>query len=203
MPDMPPVDTLNFRKFQTRNPIARWTFANFYNKLSQLIKTVSPRNVLDAGCGEGETLERLSSLLPSDVVGFDLNPDSLAYAAQRFPKGTFSVEDIHHLPYTDAAFDLVICLEVLEHLKEPVSALKELFRVTRAHLIVSVPNEPWFQLGNLARGKYLRRFGDHPEHIQHWNRRTLRTMLERVVPDVAVIGAFPWLIAHCRKPGRP
>jgi len=29
MPDTPPIDTLNFRKFQTRNPIARWTFTNF------------------------------------------------------------------------------------------------------------------------------------------------------------------------------
>ncbi len=200
MPEQQPrIDTLNFRKFQTRNPIARWTFSNFYNRLSSLVKSVAPSSVLDAGCGEGETLERLSDLLPPDVVGFDLNPESLAYAAQRFPRGTFTVENIYHLPYPDAEFDLVICLEVLEHLEEPTAALRELVRVTGSHLVISVPNEPWFQLGNLARGKYLKRFGDHPEHIQHWNHRTLRRLLEQVVADVTIIGAFPWLVGHCRK----
>jgi SAM-dependent methyltransferase len=194
----PPVDTLNFRKFQTKNPIARWTFAHFYDQLSRVVRAVAPRTVLDAGCGEGETLERLRELLPAAVVGFDLNPASLAYTAQRFPDGTFTVEDIYRLPYADRQFDLVLCLEVLEHLEQPADALKELARVTRSSLVISVPDEPWFQLGNLARGKYLKRLGDHPEHIQHWNRRTLRPLLETVAPDVIIHGAFPWLIGLCR-----
>jgi ubiquinone/menaquinone biosynthesis C-methylase UbiE len=203
MPEtQPKVDTLNFRKFQTKNPIARLTIDGFYRRLAETVRNIPAQSILDAGCGEGETLERLRDLLPPVVVGFDLNPDSVAYAAQRFPKGTFTVENVYHLPYPDQNFDLVLCLEVLEHLERPTDALRELARVARMSIVVSVPNEPWFQLGNLARGKYLNRLGDHPEHVQHWNRRTFRLLFEQVVPGVTVHSAFPWLIGIGQKPGK-
>jgi len=199
MTDMPPsIDTANFRKFQTRNPIARLTIDRFYRRLVEVIRDTGAATVLDAGCGEGETIERLRHVLPPNVVGFDLNPASVAFAARRFPEASFSVEDICHLPYRDDSFDLVICLEVLEHLERPIDALRELARVSRAHIVISVPNEPWFQIGNLARGKYLKRLGDHPEHIQHWGRRTLGILLAQAAEVITIHSAFPWLIGHCR-----
>jgi SAM-dependent methyltransferase len=193
-----PPSTRNYRKFQTRNPIARLTFDGFYNKLGSVISGLAPKTALDAGCGEGETISRLGDILPPDLVGFDLNPDSVDYCRQLFPAMRFSVEDIYRLPYAGAGFDLVFCLEVLEHLERPLDAVRELARVCRKDIVISVPNEPWFQLGNLARGKYLSRWGDHPEHIQHWNIRTLTALLAQATSVVAVHSAFPWLIAHCR-----
>ena len=68
------------------------------------------------------------------------------------------------MPFEDDSFDLVLCLEVLEHVPEPGAALAELARVCCGRIVLSVPDEPWFRLGSLARGKYLRGLGDHPEH---------------------------------------
>lgn len=190
--------TTNYAKFQTRNPLAQLTFGRFYRKLGSVIAGLDASLVLDAGCGEGETIERLRDVLPTNLVGFDINPESVAFAAQRFPKMTFTVEDIYHLPYATGSFALVFCLEVLEHLERPAAALAELARVARSDIVISVPHEPWFRLGNLARGKYLKRWGDHPEHIQHWNPRTFAPLLAGTTDVVAIHSSFPWLLAHCR-----
>ncbi|MEM6927227.1 MAG: methyltransferase type 11, partial [Myxococcota bacterium] len=88
-------------------------------------------------------------------------------------------------------------LAVLEHLDAPHVAVKELARVSRGHLVLSVPWEPWFQLGNLARGKYLSGWGNHPEHVQRWSPGGFRRMLQGtgVVGDVRLRTSFPWTIA--------
>src|SRR4030065_660295 len=63
-----------------------------------------------------------------------------------------------------------LILEVREHLDQPLDALRELNRVSRKYVLLSVPYEPWFRLGNLARGRHLSRFGNHPEHVNLWSR---------------------------------
>jgi hypothetical protein len=93
----------------------------------------------------------------------------------------------------------VLCLEVLEHLDRPEAALAELGRVSRKDVVVSVPNEPWFRIGSAMRGKYLRRLGNHPDHVNHWNAGGLRRLLGTRLEVVDVSGSFPWLIAHCRR----
>ena len=75
---------------------------------------------------------------------------------------------IYELPYKDKAFDLVLCTEVLEHLENPDKALKELVRVSNKFLVISVPNEPFFMLAQLIRGKNWSRLGNDIEHINHW-----------------------------------
>jgi hypothetical protein len=86
----------------------------------------------------------------------------------------------------------------MEHLDRPAEALRELSRVSRGDLVVSVPYEPYFRLGSLMRGKYVRGLGNHPEHVNHWNRRSLPGFLRAQVDVTDVAVAFPWLIARCR-----
>jgi ubiquinone/menaquinone biosynthesis C-methylase UbiE len=102
------------------------------------------------------------------------------------------------LPFADRSFDAVTCLEVLEHLDDPAAAVREMARVARRAVVVSVPFEPFFRIGNVLRGKHLGRLGNHPEHVQHWNLRTFRTFLSGSVAEVRIIVAFPWIIACCR-----
>ena len=101
------------------------------------------------------------------------------------------------LPFAAGSFDIVTCFEVLEHLDDPAVAVKELARVARRSLVLSVPHEPWFRVGNVLRGNYIGRLGNHPEHVQHWNFRSFEKFLAPHVAGVRIIGAFPWIIACC------
>lgn len=153
------------------------------------------RSFLDAGCGEGTTIQRLTDLLPPQVAAFDINPVCIDYAAPRYPNVNFCVADITQTPFADKSFDLTISLEVLEHLPQPEKALLELFRITRQHIVLSVPDEPYFTLGSLMRGKYLTNFGRHPEHINCWNSHTFSKFIAKHNVNYESLRSFPWLIA--------
>lgn len=192
------METTNYEKFQTSNPVVGRLIDRFYGKVEEMAGGLSPEKVLDAGCGEGETLERLAPLLPEAVTGVDLNPESVEFTRERIPAGEFSVADILDLPFEADSFDLVLCLEVLEHIPDPGPAVDELARVGRGDIIFSVPSEPWFRLGSLARGKYLAGWGNHPEHVNHWNPRSFGEFLSERVEVLEVARSTPWIIAHCR-----
>jgi SAM-dependent methyltransferase len=190
-------------KFETRNPVVQRMIGGFFDVLRDVVGPLNPRSTLDAGCGEGETIERLAPLLGDRVSAIDISSYSVDRAAERLPEVDVSRGSVTELPFPDDSFDLVLCLEVIEHLDDPRRAVRELARVARRDIVVSVPYEPWFRLGSLARGKYLRSFGNHPEHVNHFNRRTLVALLEPTLEISAVEVAFPWLIAHGRVRSDP
>jgi len=192
------VDTTNFAKFQTGNPVVRRLIGNFYEKVGSIVGSLDSGSVLDAGCGEGESLSQLAPVLPAKQSGIDLNPESVEFTSARVPEADIAVGDITAMPFEDGAFDLVLCLEVLEHLPVPGLALEEIARVSARDIVISVPHEPWFRLGSLARGNYVKTWGNHPEHVNHWNHRSLRSFLEEKVDVVTLEGSMPWLVAHCR-----
>lgn len=195
---MAEVETTNYEKFQTGNPVVRRMFDNFFRTVGQVVQPLGAKTILDAGCGEGEGLERLAGLLPEHPVGIDLNPESVEYARERLPGAKISEGNLLDLPFGESEFDLVLCLEVLEHIPDPAAGLAELTRVSGADIVISVPHEPWFRLGSFARGKYLKTWGNHPEHINHWNPKSFRAFAEAQAEVVEIRTSMPWLIAHCR-----
>jgi 2-polyprenyl-3-methyl-5-hydroxy-6-metoxy-1,4-benzoquinol methylase len=199
------VDTTNFAKFQTKNPVVRRLIDRFYQRLRSIVEPLGATSVLDAGCGEGETISRLDDLLPDRVFAVDILDESVAFTKQRHPSVEVSRHSVYELPFEDDRFDLVLCLEVLEHLERPSAAVDELCRVGREHLVLSVPFEPYFRLGSLLRAKYVRQLGNHPEHVNHWNRSSFDAFLQQHVNAVQVTVPFPWLVARCevRRGGEP
>jgi SAM-dependent methyltransferase len=196
--DVAEIETTNYAKFQSRNPVAIRLIDRFYATLRSLVMSLEPDSVLDAGCGEGETVARLADCLPRRVAGIDTRDDCVGFTRRRFPWMDVSRQSVYELAFGDGAFDLVLCLEVLEHLDDPAVALSELARVGRRDLVISVPHEPWFRVGSLLRGRHLSRLGNHPEHVQRWARGGFREFLVPQVEVVSLTTAFPWLIAHCR-----
>jgi SAM-dependent methyltransferase len=166
--------------------------------LRRIVEPLEANSILDAGCGEGETIARLADPPPDRVAAIDILEDSVAFTRRRLPFVEASVGSVYELPFEADSFDLVLCLEVLEHLGRPAPALRELGRVARSHVVLSVPYEPYFRLGSLVRGKYLRELGNHPEHVNHWNRASLQAFLGARLDVIEIAVAFPWLIAHCR-----
>jgi SAM-dependent methyltransferase len=191
----------NLAKYQTSNPVVRRMISRFFASLREVVAPLEPATVLDAGCGEGEALARLGGLLGERVAAVDVEQSCVDLVRARLPEVAVSRQSLLELGFADSSFDLVLCLEVLEHLPDPARAVAELGRVSACDVVVSVPYEPWFQLGSLMRGKHLRRAGNHPEHLNHLRRRSLRRLLEPTFEVVEVRVAFPWLIAHGRVRG--
>jgi SAM-dependent methyltransferase len=183
-------------KYADSNPVVRFVIGRFFRRLRGILAELEPRSVLDAGSGEGEMLRR--GVLPAAVhpVCLDLRTASLA----EVPAPDRVCASVLALPFASRSFDAVTCLEVLEHLDDPAAAVRELARVARRAVVVSVPFEPYFRIGNVLRGKHLclGGLGNHPEHVQHWNLRSFRAFLSGLVAEVRIVEAFPWIIACCR-----
>jgi SAM-dependent methyltransferase len=94
--------------------------------------------VLDAGCGTGRTMDELHGY--GEVHGFDLNPLGVEHARGR-GHGDVRVARLEEIPYPDESFDLVTCLDVLEHTPDDLVSLRELRRITKpgGWLVVTVP----------------------------------------------------------------
>lgn len=191
-----PIST-NAAKYDTGNPVVRAMIGRFFDTVEEMVRPLGAGSVLDAGCGEGETLMRLGDALPELRAGIDLSPEAVRMARDRCPGADLAVGSVYEIDAPDDAYELVLCLEVVEHLERPAEALRELRRVAAGNLVVSVPYEPFFRLGSLLRGKYVRTWGNHPEHVNHFNRSGLRAFLEAelAVQDLRI--AFPWLVARC------
>ena len=185
----------NAAKYETGNPVVQRMIGRFFAVLAEVVEPLRPGSVLDAGCGEGETIERLAELLPERVAAVDVMRSCVEAMRARHPGVEVSCESVDALPFDDGAFDLVLCLEVLEHVPDPRRAVRELARVAARDVVVSVPYEPYFRIGSMLRGKYVGTLGNHPEHVNHYNRRTLRELLEPAGEITELRVAFPWLIA--------
>lgn len=133
--------------------------------------------------------------LDFDYLGLELNPMALDLARANAPDERFEQADLlERHPAGDHA-DLAICLEVLEHLDDPDEAVARIARWTSHTALLSVPWEPWFRLGNFCRGKYLDNWGNHPEHIQQFNRGSFAALISKYFDSVQIDTCFPWIIA--------
>lgn len=167
----------------------------FVRRICAKVEALAPKRVVDLCCGEGLIAMELDRLpVQFEYLGLDLNPQAIAEARRINPSLRFEADDIvARTPDHDWA-DLVICLEALEHFDEPRDPLRRILSWTHQSAIVSVPWEPYFRIGNLLRGKHLSRFGNHPEHVQQFNPRSLEALLREFSDDVRVETCFPWLI---------
>ncbi|MGW4441721.1 class I SAM-dependent methyltransferase [Streptomyces sp. NPDC004100] len=121
------------------------TWRTAANSAAYLLGSLKPHmKVLDIGCGPGTITADLAALVPEGrVTGLDRAPGILeqarATAAERGLTNTdFAVGDVHALDFPDDTFCVVHAHQVLQHVGDPVRALREMARVTRPGGIVAV-----------------------------------------------------------------
>ena len=109
----------------------------------------SGMSILDCGCGPGTiTLGLAEAVAPGQAVGIDIE-SSMVEQANAFAKDRrvinvrFEVADMTDLPYPDDTFDRAFCCAVLEHLPDPVKALKETYRVLKPGGIAAFIKTDW------------------------------------------------------------
>ena len=152
----------------------------------------TPRRILEIGVGEGIVTQRVVERFPSaDVLGLDLPDEDLA---EHWVSGglTCLFGDATTLPFPDGSFDLVLAIEVFEHVADVDGALAELRRVCSGSLVASVPFEPIWRLGNMVRGRYLRDFGNTPGHINHWTNRGFAKHIGQRFDVERRVNPMPW-----------
>jgi SAM-dependent methyltransferase len=114
-------------------------------------------DVLDAGCGSGRTLLELAAY--GTVSGIELNEDAAELARGR-RIGEVRVGRLEQLPWPDASFDLITCLDVIEHTPDDRATLTELGRVCRpgGWLLVTVPAYQALWSGHDEANHHFRRY---------------------------------------------
>jgi SAM-dependent methyltransferase len=157
-------------------------------ELSRIEKTVAMippdvRTVLDLGCGDGRILRRLPAHLMA--VGVDFAVTSVSHLRTH---AILASGD--HLPFVNASFDLVLCCEVLEHLPDDMlqNTLRELQRVARRHILISVPYKENLR-SNLTKCQKCDTVFHIWGHVRRFSNRRLASLLpELTVTDTAYVG---------------
>jgi ubiquinone/menaquinone biosynthesis C-methylase UbiE len=181
-----------YDKYASSNPIERRLMSGFFRALDAALPAEAPGSILEVGVGEGEVGARVRARYPrARFVGIDLPDEDLAaHWGKQGLSGAFA--DIARLPFPDGAFDLVLGIEVLEHVPDPLAALEEVSRLATGHLVVSVPREPIWRIANMARGKYLGDLGNTPGHVNHWSKRAFAELVGTRFTVREVATPFPW-----------
>jgi SAM-dependent methyltransferase len=158
-------------EFQTMIEVddRHWWYRGRRRIVTGAIERLAPppgARILDVGCGSGRMLDELARW--GSVSGLDAEHAGVAAARSR------GHEDVRlgvaeELPWPDGAFDLVTCLDVIEHTPDDGRTLAELRRVTRpgGHLLVTVPAHPRLWSSHDVASRHYRRY----------TRRSLRSAL--------------------------
>lgn len=194
----------NKQKHESSNPIQRALINRFKGQAIRLVEGIAPATILEVGCGEGYMLDALTrGGTTAALHGVDFSEPAIADARARLgERATLEARDARELADDGRQFDLVMMLEVLEHIPDPAQMLPILERLTRRHLLLSVPWEPMFRGLNMARGKHIGAWGNDPEHVNHWTRRGFFRFVESRFTILAAPIVAPWtmVLAQRRSP---
>ena len=192
--------------------------------VAEALTSSSGSVVLDVGCGEGYAIAGIGEVLTGvRIIGVDrrrealVPADSTPFPLPRLPRRPHAFPsttaprndreeagcgdqarmqaDALRLPFRDGAFPVVLCLEVLEHLPDPWTALEEMRRASSGYLVLSVPDQPWYSAADYLRGQNLKRLGEDPEHLWHWRGETFVRQLAQRCRLLRVERSLPWVIA--------
>ena len=150
------------------------------------------RRIIDLGCGEGITIEKLLKAFPSsNVLGFDLLNENIAICRRHgLP---VRQADAGRLDLPDGAADVVLFMEVIEHLDHPEAAMAEIRRILkpRGKAIVVYPNDGFFRLARMLTLRFTEARFD-PGHVKQWTPRSMAVFLRESGFEVTTARCIPF-----------
>ncbi|MEP7278870.1 MAG: class I SAM-dependent methyltransferase [Bacteroidota bacterium] len=144
----------------------------------EITKALLPADVsslLDAGCGNGIFINQLS-VQRSEL---SLHAMDRSESALRLVKVDKTIGDLSAMPFENASFDCISCLEVLEHL--PIesfeNSLKELSRISKKYLLISVPYDERLE-DSYTKCPSCRTIFNYEMHLRTFNDDVFKKLLD-------------------------
>ncbi len=193
-----------FPAYTNPNPLASFLFWERIRRVINHVEKQGPMShVLDFGCGGGVLLpflgQRAKEVFAADI---DLSPHFLIRPHMGFP-GNLTLLDLKHHSIEElpsAAFDLILALDVLEHISNLELVLTQLISKLKPgrELLVSGPTENWlYRLGRTLSGR------DYTGSYHVSDIYKIRSMLEKLIKVEKVATLFPmaplFQILICRR----
>ncbi len=159
------------------------------------------QTIVDIGCGEGITLEKIHRLFPErKVIGIDTLPENVDICKRH---GCRAVQgDVYNLPFLSRSVNFVLFMEVIEHLEHPETAIQEIRRilVPDGRLVIVFPNDRVFKIARILTLRFREAAYD-PGHVRQWTPHDTRDLLKRNGFNTVFsrnIPFFLWQISlHC------
>jgi ubiquinone/menaquinone biosynthesis C-methylase UbiE len=172
-------------RFDPAQMRARLIGAEYLARYRFAAPAASGKTVLDAGCGWAYGAELLAQAGAESVVGIDISETVIEAAREQVdPRVSLEVADLTDLPFESGSFDLVVCFETIEHLRDQSRALDELARVLAdgGLLLISSPNDA-------VSG------GRDPYQLHHFTREELRDDLGLRFQFVELYSQQDWVMS--------
>lgn len=161
--------------------------------VSQLLGDIQGKSVLDIGIGGG-FFSRLCIQKKAKTISLDFADTILQYHRKNDPDFTLVQADAQHLPFKNESFDIVLALDVIEHLYSPLDFLNEVKRVLekKGQLILITPNTanvfekavkfffkiPLLMLGKFSARKMKQEDIAHCTHVKEFSVKELTSLLK-------------------------
>ena len=163
-------DSATYKCYEDADLTYKNPFHLQYKKMKLVLKYVRPGNALiDIGCGTGEFLFKLRDHF-NTLIGIDISPHAIEFTKKRVGEDKNVIlhqGELASFRFPDEYFNVCLCLDVLEHVRDLSSLLQEIYRILQAggEIIVTVPN--WYDIIN------RRIFNRNPSHVHtlipwHW-----------------------------------
>lgn len=157
----------------------------------------SPSTALDYGCGEGRYIELLTEFFPTtSIYGSDISDTALQIAQAKYSSAKYLTMSDESVNFADSSFDLIISIEVLEHVRDVEKSIKEISRLLKPQgmVILSTPcankySFEWWQ-NRLTGGLqpsfdgYGRFSTDEPAHLRRLNDAHLKSLCSQAGIDI-------------------
>jgi len=189
-------DTRSARLYEAwyHSPQGRAMEALVTESIPVLLEPQRGETILDVGCGEGNHLSFFNPTLYS-LYGLDASPLMIRRAMEKIgSRAVLKVGRAEDLPFEDNEFDLVLFINTLEFLEDPLAALKEAGRVAKRSVFIGVTNSlSWYFLYTKVQSLLHKPFFDHFAFFNLWQ---LKSYIRTAYGSVPV----QWRCSHIHTP---
>lgn len=129
-----------YQKGTSTNPLQKYWHTTKINFAIKLLNNISFKNCLEVGCASGYMISQIARKYPKvEFHAIDAYDKAIKYAQKKYPhingfvsgKINFVKAEAEKLPYKKGHFDLVLCYETIEHVRNPQKAMLEMKRVLK------------------------------------------------------------------------